>query len=524
GDVVTNIKNEGAIYNEIINILNAKTDLFVDNGDGTFTHTTVDGKEVKFDANTLTMLDNNDGTYTFTNANGETVTVDVIGDVVTNIKNEGAIYNEIINILNAKTDLFVDNGDGTFTHTTVDGKEVKFDANTTSVEVADGVYTFKNGKGETIATIDTNVDAAEVTYDGTNSGLSSNNVKDAIDELVTNINAKKGDLSLETGVLEFLDNTNGTDKLLAAAKIGIVDGAITTEKIKDGEVKTADIADKNVTADKLGADPTDKGKVGVVQSDGSVVYQKIDVSNINAKNLTSGSTVLEVTGGIGATLVDASVKFANAEADKVLVTDDQGNVIWVDQSEVGEIVSADNGLTKTDKNIQLGGDLLKQTTIGTSADKTLAITGLDKKKTQAVNATEGFAQHLLAVDKNGDIIKALKAAMPKFFYMPSVMVPTAESQATQEGVTYNNTSRTGTINLYTIYKKQFGSPVMSSAGASSLPVLPASELGFHVTYATEGVFTIKSITAEGLMTYEVSSTANINVGSFINIVFSVKED
>ncbi|TDQ72301.1 hypothetical protein, partial [Sphingobacterium yanglingense] len=84
-DVVNNIKNEGAIYNEIINILNAKTDLFVDNGDGTFTHTTVDGKEVKFDANTLTMLDNNDGTYTFTNANGETVTVDVIGDVVTNI-------------------------------------------------------------------------------------------------------------------------------------------------------------------------------------------------------------------------------------------------------------------------------------------------------------------------------------------------------------------------------------------------------------------------------------------------------
>lgn len=130
---------------------------------------------------------------------------------------------------------------------------------------------------------------------------------------------------------------------------------------------------------------------------------------------------------------------------------------------------------------------------------------------------------VVVADADG-VLKTLKAAMPKFFYMPSVMVPTAQSQATQSGVTYNNATRTGTINLYAIYKKQFGTPVMSSPGASVLPVLPASELGFHVTYATEGVFKIVSIDANGLMTYEVSATANVNVGSFINIVFSVKED
>ena len=87
GTVITNIQNQGDIYSEIINILTQESDLFVDNGNGTFTHTAVDGTVMTFDANTLDMVNNNDGTYTFTNANGETLTVDVVGDVVTNIQN-----------------------------------------------------------------------------------------------------------------------------------------------------------------------------------------------------------------------------------------------------------------------------------------------------------------------------------------------------------------------------------------------------------------------------------------------------
>src|SRR5690554_1716886 len=148
GDVVTNIQNQGAIYNEIINILNAESDIFVDNGDGTFTHTAADSTVVTFDANTTNMVDNGDGTYVFTNANGDTITVDVVGDVVTNIQNQGAIYKEIINILNAESDIFVDNGDGTFTHTTVDGDVVTFDARTSSlINNGDGTFTFDNGNG-----------------------------------------------------------------------------------------------------------------------------------------------------------------------------------------------------------------------------------------------------------------------------------------------------------------------------------------------------------------------------------------
>ncbi|MDN3725204.1 hypothetical protein QRD02_12515, partial [Aequorivita sp. SDUM287046] len=122
-DVVNNIQNQGDIYTAIINLINSNstTDIFVDNGDGTFTHTAADGTVVMFDANTLTFVNNGNGSYTFTNENGETLTIDVIADVVTNIQNQGDIYNEIISIINSTTDIFVDNGDGTFTHTAADG-------------------------------------------------------------------------------------------------------------------------------------------------------------------------------------------------------------------------------------------------------------------------------------------------------------------------------------------------------------------------------------------------------------------
>ncbi|MFD2037538.1 beta strand repeat-containing protein, partial [Belliella marina] len=112
GDVVTNIQNEGDIYNEIINLIETNSDILVDNGDGTFTHTAADGTVVTFDANTTTLADNGDGSYTLTNANGDTITIDVIGDVVTNIQNEGDIYNEIINLIETNSDVLVDNGNG----------------------------------------------------------------------------------------------------------------------------------------------------------------------------------------------------------------------------------------------------------------------------------------------------------------------------------------------------------------------------------------------------------------------------
>ncbi|MGQ8870051.1 hypothetical protein [Myroides sp. TSA_177.3] len=177
------------------------------------------------------------------------------------------------------------------------------------------------------------------------------------------------------------------------------------------------------------------------------------------------------------------------------------------------------------KDITLGTFYLNPGEDNETYDPALVIKGDSGVQVVNINkpAFKGAATDKVVVADADGVLKALKAVMPKFFYMPSVMVPTAANQATQEGVTFDNGTHRGTINLYTIYQKQFGTPVMSSPGATALPVLPATELGFHVTYATSGVFTIESIDAQGVMTYTVNASANVNAGSFINIVFSVKE-
>src|SRR5690554_3909015 len=216
GDVINNIINEGDIYNEIVNIILQNSDELVDNGDGTFTHTAVDGTVLLFDANTTSYVNNGDGTYTFTNANGATMTIDVIGDVVNNIINEGDIYDEIINIILQNSDELVDNGDGTFTHTAVDGTVLIFDANTTTfVDNGDGTYTFTNDNGESM-------------------------LVDVIGDVVTNIQ-NQGDIYDEIINIvlqnsdELVDNGDGTFTHTAVDGTVLIFDANTTSYVNNGD-------------------------------------------------------------------------------------------------------------------------------------------------------------------------------------------------------------------------------------------------------------------------------------------------
>ncbi|MBI6118386.1 hypothetical protein I6U49_16865, partial [Salegentibacter sp. F63223] len=94
--------------------------------------------------------------YTFTNGNGDVITTidtnasasgyDNTNSGLTSTNVQDAL-DEIQSNLDNTTDVLVANGNGTYTHTAVDGTEVIIDANTTSVSVTDGVYTFTNGNG-----------------------------------------------------------------------------------------------------------------------------------------------------------------------------------------------------------------------------------------------------------------------------------------------------------------------------------------------------------------------------------------
>ncbi|MDR2001479.1 MAG: hypothetical protein LBQ74_00445 [Prevotella sp.] len=107
----------------------------------------------------------------------------------------------------------------------------------------------------------------------------------------------------------------------------------------------------------------------------------------------------------------------------------------------------------------------------------------------------------------------LNYSYTNWFYMPSVSFDTS-SDATGQ-----------TKDLYSLYKSQFDgtSPTFAkSAGApSAVPYIPAAdELFYYVTSYDANVFSNISITANGVMTYDVAATATDC--SYINIVFVLK--
>ena len=159
---------------DLMTIIDNVTDVLIDNQDGTFTHTASDGTLTTFDANTTTIVDNGAGTYIITNDNGNTITLDVIGDVVTNIQNQGDIYDEIITVITANETLTVlgMNADGiNLDYQDEDGNITQIDLSavitanetlTTLVDNGDNTVTYTDEAGvATIIDLATIVDNAE---------------------------------------------------------------------------------------------------------------------------------------------------------------------------------------------------------------------------------------------------------------------------------------------------------------------------------------------------------------------------
>src|SRR5690554_1774105 len=299
----------------------------VKNTDGTYTYTNEAGDTVTIDAtdNVISNFENivnntnvlnelievlgdtyvggnvyYDGTqFTYIDQAGDTNTINlqeiITNEVVNNIVNQGDIYDEIINILEQESDVLIDNNDGTYTHTAVDGSVVTIDANTTTVEVADGVYTFKDGAGNTITTIDTNADA--IAYNNDNSGLTAENVQDAIDELA--------DKLAEGAGVELKDEGDGKITLIAdnGDILGTVDKAALTEDLNndglftftrnDGQDVVFDVNSVNVS-EKLDADGNVIGydfndangnPITTVFTDATNNYYNNDNSGLTAENV-----------------------------------------------------------------------------------------------------------------------------------------------------------------------------------------------------------------------------------------------
>src|SRR5690606_17649004 len=174
---------------EINTKLEGTTDSLVDFGNGNYTHTSIDGEAVTFDVNS-TKVEVLNGVYTFYDGNKKIITsIDTNAKAIAFDAGESGLTSanvqdvilEINTKLEGTTDKLILNTDGTYTHTSIDGKVVTFDVNSTKVEVLNGVYTFKDSKGNDIISIDTNAKA--IAFEAGDSGLASANVQDVILEI-----------------------------------------------------------------------------------------------------------------------------------------------------------------------------------------------------------------------------------------------------------------------------------------------------------------------------------------------------
>ncbi|WP_378183086.1 hypothetical protein [Aquimarina sp. SS2-1] len=110
-------------------------------------------------------------------------------------------------------------------------------------------------------------------------------------------------------------------------------------------------------------------------------------------------------------------------------------------------------------------------------------------------------------------IAPITSRAARVFYPPSI-----EIDASVNG--------TFSVNLYSMYTAQFGSPTAVSAGApATVPLYAATDLYYYVTFADPSVFDTTpgamTITADGVLTYTiVGQPADYN--TLINVVFVVK--
>ncbi|MDM1346807.1 hypothetical protein HX017_09220 [Myroides marinus] len=226
-----------------------------------------------------------------------------------------------------------------------------------------------------------------VVADPTTGVLKQTSAKELVEDVIggTGTNelkakALKGDGITVTTTGATTLTTEVTNSLLKDVTLGIADNAITSAKIKDGEVKTVDLGAGAVTQDKLYAGtkdadgngtPAAKGTVPLAGENGTVTYQQVTGELLNGKALTSPTGSISVVGGEKALLDGTKIDIkGGTSAGQVLVTkevivEEKPTYIteWVTPESLGNTVTASNGLTKKDNDIALGGIIDKATTL-----------------------------------------------------------------------------------------------------------------------------------------------------------------
>ncbi len=120
------------------------------------------------------------------------------------------------------------------------------------------------------------------------------------------------------------------------------------------------------------------------------------------------------------------------------------------------------------------------------------------------------AVYLLGVEADGDIMEMNTAKSSRIFYPPALVIDAS------------STGTSLTLDLHQQYIDLFGSPSVASSGAPSvIPTYAETELYYYVTDYDNTIFSNLSISAAGVLTYDIDAVPTDNC-SVLNVVFVVK--
>ncbi|AWW29967.1 hypothetical protein DN752_07425 [Echinicola strongylocentroti] len=491
--------------------------------DGKVTHRAVDGTEKSFDV-----------TRSGTGNPGENGTVGEAGDVYVD-ESTGDVYSHdgtAWTKVGGEGDLItVDEGDPNDNGTPGEAGDVYIDNSTGATYVinpdtgeweqaTDGI-TVADGKVTHRA-----VDGTEKSFDVTQSGTGNPGENGTVGEA--------GDVYVDesTGDVYSHDGTAWT-KVGGEGDLITVDEGDPNDNGTPGEA--GDVYIDNSTGATYVINP-DTGEWeqttdGITVADGKVTHRAVDGTEKSFDVTRSGTGNPGENGTVGEA-GDVYVDESNGTVytfvenpDGDLGTDDAA---WV-QSNVAEpwqVSGTTNKATENNQDIYqmgkigVGNDIpterLHVSDGGVKVDDINPTDTEDTYRGTLESAADGQKDRVVVAAADGTL-KTLKAMLQKFFFMPSVLIPVNEDQV-ESGDTF------GTIDLYSKYLVQFGTPMVSSANAvEGIPILPADELEYHITWFDEGLFENVQVSEAGVLTYDVIDGAEVNEGSFMNIVFVVKE-
>ena len=384
---------------------------------------------VKANETVTTLVANADGTYTYTSEDNTVTVIDIPNSVIENFETivnggpveiNGTTYTTIEEYIEqiASSSVTIEGSD----FITVTGTGVATDPYVVTIEEGDDdsmLITNENGDLEW-ATIESIVKANEtlttLSYDSDTNKLSYEDEEGN----TTNIDLNVGSVAYDAGAntITYTDETN-VDTTLELNNTNLA----YDEPNKSLTYTNSLNEDQTIN---LGALVTDNETVTLlVLNDGSNhlkpegTYTYYNENEIDTDGTPLDDNVMGVTidpKSANVTVADGVYTFKDSFNNIITEIDTNANAIAFDDSNsdlgvdnvqdaidhlVSSIVTADNGLTKTDNNIQLGGLLIKPTEIKTGrnledsaedATKTLAITGLQNStaaSTSIVLADEG---------------------------------------------------------------------------------------------------------------------------------------